>query len=130
MKKEKNKDVTISALLRHIVPKAIGISPVYFVFMTAVGIAHGLFWGIDILIRQEFFDVAAGLPSGQTMLRGVLLAFAALALCAVLTQFLNGLSNYMFEVYSERIAQKLRFDINARIQKLSPELSKIRMLSP
>ena len=122
MKKEKNKDVTISALLRHIVPKAIGISPVYFVFMTVVGIAHGLFWGIDILIRQEFFDVAAGLPSGQTMLRGVLLAFAALALCAVLTQFLNGLSNYMFEVYSERIAQKLRFDINARIQKLSPEL--------
>ena len=122
MKKEKNKDVTISALLRHIVPKAIGISPVYFVFMTVVGIAHGLFWGIDILIRQEFFDVAAGLPSGQTMLRGVLLAFAALALCAVLTQFLNGLSNYMFEVYSERIAQKLRFDINARIQRLSPEL--------
>ncbi|MDD6274745.1 MAG: ABC transporter ATP-binding protein [Clostridiaceae bacterium] len=122
MKKEKNKDVTISALLRHIVPKAIGISPVYFVFMTAVAIAHGLFWGIDILIRQEFFDAAAGLPSGQTMLRGVLLAFAALALCAVLTQFLNGLSNYMFEVYSERIVQKLRFDINARIQKLSPEL--------
>ena len=69
MKKEKNKDVTISALLRHIVPKAIGISPVYFVFMTVVGIAHGLFWGIDILIRQEFFDAAAGLPSGQTMLR-------------------------------------------------------------
>lgn len=122
MKKEKNKDVTISALLRHIVPKAIGISPVYFVFMTAVGIAHGLFWGIDILIRQEFFDAAAGLPSGQTMLRGVLLAFAALALCAVLTQFLNGLSNYMFEVYSERIVQKLRFDTNARIQRLSPEL--------
>lgn len=122
MKKEKNKDVTISALLRHIVPKAIGISPVYFVFMTVVGIAHGLFWGIDILIRQEFFDAAAGLPGGQTMLRGVLLAFAALALCAVLTQFLNGLSNYMFEVYSERIVQKLRFDINARIQRLSPEL--------
>lgn len=122
MKKEKNKDVTISALLRHIMPKAIGISPVYFVFMTVVGIAHGLFWGIDILIRQEFFDAAAGLPGGQTMLRGVLLAFAALALCAVLTQFLNGLSNYMFEVYSERIVQKLRFDINARIQRLSPEL--------
>lgn len=122
MKKEKNKDVTISALLRHIVPKAIGVSPVYFVFMTVVAIAHGLFWGIDILIRQVFFDAAAGLPGGQTMLRGVLLAFAALALCAVLTQFLNGLSNYMFEVYSERIVQKLRFDTNARIQRLSPEL--------
>lgn len=87
-----------------------------------ISIVHGLFWGLDIYVRQYFFDAAADLATGMATLRGVGIAFAMLAFTAIFTQFLNGLSNYMWEAYIRREMQTFRFDINARIKKLSPEL--------
>ncbi len=122
MKRKKQRDVKILSLLRIVVPKAVGVSPVYFILMNIVAIFHGVFWGIDILVRQLFFDAASDLATGATQLRSVLMAFLILALTAVLIQFLNGLCNYMWNIYSWRITQVFHFDINARIEYFSPEL--------
>lgn len=122
MKKEKKRDVKIFSLLKTITPKIVKISPAYFAVATLISIIHGLFWGVDILVRQYFFDAAADLATGAASLRGVLIAFAALAFTAIFTQFLNGVSNYQWNVYGQREMQAFQFEINERIQKLSPEL--------
>lgn len=116
------REIKIFSLLGHIVPKAVGVSPVYYTVMTVTGVIHGLFWGVDLLVRQKFFDAAAGLATGATAIYGVLVTFAALAFTAIFTQFLNGLTNYMGNVYNWRVSQAFCFDINEHIQKLSPEL--------
>ena len=122
MKKEKKREMKIFSLLKTIAPKVIKISPAYHLFLIIVSIIHALFWGVDILVRQYFFDAAAGLSTGAATLRGVLAAFAALAFTAILTQVLNGISNYLWNVYGWRETQAFRFEINERIKNLSPEL--------
>ncbi len=122
MKKEEKHTVSIFSLLKVIAPKVVKISPVLFTCTMLISIVHGLFWGLDIYVRQYFFDAAADLATGMATLRGVGIAFAMLAFTAIFTQFLNGLSNYMWEAYIRREMQTFRFDINARIKKLSPEL--------
>ncbi len=117
MKKEKKRDVKIFSLLKTITPKIVKISPAYFAVATLISIIHGLFWGVDILVRQYFFDAAADLATGAASLRGVLIAFAALAFTAIFTQFLNGVSNYQWNVYGQREMQAFQFEINERIQK-------------
>ena len=54
MKKKENEKLNLFLLLKTITPKIIRISPVYFWIAVAISIIHGLFWGIDILVRQVF----------------------------------------------------------------------------
>lgn len=112
MKKEEKHTVSIFSLLKVIAPKVVKISPVLFTCTMLISIVHGLFWGLDIYVRQYFFDAAADLATGMATLRGVGIAFAMLAFTAIFTQFLNGLSNYMWEAYIRREMQTFRFDIN------------------
>ena len=122
MKKKENEKLNLFLLLKTITPKIIRISPVYFWIAVAISIIHGLFWGFDILVRQYFFDAAANFVGKTAEFRSVLLAFAALAFTAVMTQLLNGISNYMWNVLNMHTMQMFRFEINARIRRLSPEV--------
>ena len=122
MKQTKKETIRVTALLRTLFPKFFRVSPVYCVVMCAISLIHGLSWAVDLSVRQYFFDAAAGLIDGTTVIKTVLFSFALLALTAILSQVLNGLSNYQISVYGERVHQALRYEINARIRRLSPEL--------
>lgn len=122
MKKEKKKDIKIFSLLKTIAPKVVKVSPAYFTVLIAIGFIHGLFWGVDILVRQYFFDAAADFATGAATLHNVLTAFAVLALTAIFLQVLNGISNYQWNIFSQREIQAFRFEINERVNRLSPEV--------
>lgn len=116
---KKNKPDIFKVFIR-IIPIMYKSAPVFFIFSCVTDILHGLFWGIETMFQQRFFDKATEFANGNTLLSGVMISLLSLGLVSIICQVLNGVGNFIPMLMVDKCQGKLSFQIHEKIGKLSP----------
>lgn len=106
-------------LVRTVTPAMVRAAPITFLLSMLCGVVHSYLLGYQIPVQQRFFDRAAELLTGESSLRQVLLAFAAVGIVAILVQIINGVGNYVPQVLFDKMQQTLQFQVNRKASRLS-----------
>lgn len=122
MKKEKKeqKDISIFRALWKLLPVMVKAAPVLFTVDIILSVCHGMFWGVETMMQQRFFDRAVGMAGGTVSLGRALLALAGLGAANVTCQVLNGICNFMPMVVERRAGANLSAAIHKKIARLEP----------
>ncbi len=114
-----HKPNVIKVFLR-MLPTAFKAEPLLFTLTQLVSIAHGLSWGITTLVTQRFFDMAERMVRGMADLTAVILSLLMLGLIHFFNQVLNGVGNFLPQVYGEKAMGRIQRGINEKMARISP----------
>lgn len=114
------KSLGVFKTLKRLIPIVIGAAPVFFFCITFISVMHGVFWGVQTMMQQRFFDEATYLTIGGSTFTGVLQALFMLGLANVICQVLNGVANYLPDVIGNKITGTLSVGIHKKLALLSP----------
>lgn len=117
-KGKKNK-INIAKLFLKLGASIFKADPIMVTVEAILGIAHGIFWGVEVVAQQKFFDRATALTRGEIAIQGVLLSLSLLALANITCQLLNGIANYIPNVLYEKINGRLSIGIHEKIGRLA-----------
>ena len=95
-------------------------APVLFILTQILSILHGLSWGINTLFTQKFFDSAAQMVDKKAEISKVVISLIALGLINIINQVLNGVGNFVPQVFADKARGKLSFKINEKMGRISP----------
>lgn len=118
-KKEVKKANVIKAF-RILCPKMMKVSPGLWTVCCVLSIAHGLFWGIETMAQQQFFDEASQFATNKATLGQVILSLAWLGLVYITCQVLNGVSNFLPDVYFGICDGRLSKEMHQKISRIAP----------
>lgn len=118
--KEKKNKINIVKLFLKLGASVFKADPIMVTVEAFLGIAHGVFWGVEVVAQQKFFDKATELTRGEIAIQGVLLSLSLLALANITCQVLNGVANYIPNVLYEKINGRLSIGIHEKIGRLAP----------
>lgn len=118
--KEKKNKINIAKLFLKLGASVFKADPIMVTVEAFLGIAHGVFWGVEVVAQQKFFDKATELTRGEIAIQGVLLSLSLLALANITCQVLNGVANYIPNVLYEKINGRLSIGIHEKIGRLAP----------
>lgn len=117
---DKEKKPNVIKVFFKVFPAAYKGQPWIFILCQLVSIAHGLSFGMTTLFTQRFFDSASLLTGGQAEMVTVIVSLLMLGLVYLISQVLNGVANFLPQVYGEYASGKIQKDINRKIERLSP----------
>lgn len=117
---EKSKKPNVIKVVIKLLPMAFTAAPLLFVISQLLGIIHSVSWGAIPLFTQRFFDSAMLLVSKENSLSSVILALIALGGVHLASQILNGVTNFMFEIYEEKASGKMSQRIHDKMSRISP----------
>lgn len=109
-------------IMKKMLPKFLHTSPILSTWVIVLGILHGLSFGVITLFQQWFFDDAAKLVKGDIKFTGAIISLMILCLGYVISQVLNGVSNYLPDVVSEKVRGNLSIEIHKKLSKIAPIL--------
>ena len=118
--KAKTKKPNVIKVFIKILPNMYKSAPLFFIFNVIISLMHGLFWGVQTMFMQKFFDKATQLTTGQTLFSGVILSLIALGAVNVICQLLNAIGNFMPTLMVDQCQGKLSYQIHEKIARLSP----------
>jgi ATP-binding cassette subfamily B protein len=119
-KVSKNKKQNIIKVFFKLAPTIFWADPLLITIDIVISILHGVFWGVETMVQQKFFDAATMLTTGQMALKGVILALCLLALANITCQVLNGVANYIPNILYEKITGILSMGIHKKIARIDP----------
>lgn len=119
-KKMEDKKYGLVKAVRLILPRIIRSNPVLFAFDCIIAVAHGVFWGVETMFQQRFFDSATALAAGNAQIFSVVIALLLLGAVNIICQLLNGLGNYLPSVGEGICKGKLAREVYDKISKFSP----------
>lgn len=114
------KSLGVFKTLKKLIPIVIGVAPVFFFSSVFISVMHGVFWGVQTMMQQRFFDEATYLTTGGSTFTQVLQALFMLGLANVICQVLNGVANYLPNVIGGKITGTLSVGIHKKLASLSP----------
>lgn len=120
MKKSEVKKANIFKAFRKLCPKMMKVSPGLWTICCVLSIAHGLFWGIETMAQQQFFDEASQFAVNRASLSQVILSLVWLGLVYISCQVLNGVSNFLPDVYFGICGGKLSKEMHQKIARIDP----------
>ena len=88
--------------------------------LSFVDIFHGLFFAAVVILTQRFFDSVAGGVQGTVPGREAAAAAAALILCQIASQLLNGFVNFYADVVREKGYGQICAMLQEKIGRLQP----------
>lgn len=118
----KKEEFTSIYIMKKMFPKFFETCPILFSCYILLVIFHGLSFGGITILMQWFFDDAAKLVTGNIALRGAIDSLLMLGLGYVISQILNGVSNYIPQIMTEKVKGNLSVGIHKKLSKLSPIL--------
>jgi len=118
--KGKKKDISLGRILLRLLPIAFKAAPGLFLWTNLLSVMHGASWGANTWISQLFFDSISRSIQGHAGIGPVLGMAAALGGIAIGTQVLNGLHNFMSEVYFQKAGGYLFMKINGKASRIDP----------
>lgn len=95
-------------------------SPVFFIIISLIGIAHGVSWGLNTYALQRFFDAITEAVTNHNGLKQVYLTLLVLGSVAIGSQILNGVHNFLGSVFSEKMSGYLFYHIHKKSSKIEP----------
>ena len=92
----------------------IGIS------LLTLSIFHGMSFGVNTFATQKFFDEVTKAVSGNgTINKSIMLAFI-LGFALIVSQILNGVTNFMYGVFANKVSGHLYKKINEKSANIDP----------
>ena len=118
--KNAKQKLNVFTVFRRIAPSIFRVSPFLSIICIILSIAHGVFWGIQTLAQQNFFDAATALTMEQTSINKVIISLVMLALTYIICQVLNGVANYLPNIIFGKATGFLSLGIHKKISRLDP----------
>lgn len=118
--KDSKKRINIFAAFIKLFPPAFKASPFLLMLTILLSILHGLSWGVNTSVTQKFFDAAEQTARGEAGLSSAIMALVWLGLIHFANQFLNGVSNFIPQVFGEKAIGKLQKKINQKMGSIDP----------
>ena len=115
----KNEKISVMKAFVKLLPMVVFASPLLFIMSQVLGIMHGITWGVVTMFTQKFFDSATLLVDKKTTLTAVILSLAALGIIHLINQTLNGVGNFIPQVFFEKASGMLSQKIHKKISTLS-----------
>ena len=100
-KSPSKKKLGFVGVVKRLVPIVVRATPVFFISFSVLAILHGVSWGFETMMQQRFFDAATVFAQGESTIRSVLVALAFLGGANILCQVLNGVVNFVPEVWAK-----------------------------
>jgi ATP-binding cassette subfamily B protein len=116
----KKEDITLIKVIFKLIPMVFAACPGFFVLNNLVGIIHGVSWGINTFVSQLFFDSVSNKVLEPSGMDTVYLMAAALGAVAIGSQVLNGLHNFMTNIFFKKMSGFLGMRINEKASKIDP----------
>jgi len=103
-----------------LLPNAEKASPILFIVILLVNILNGVSLGVITLFTQRFFDESTAFVEGHTAITSVIISLLWFGFTYAIWQVLQGVGNFIPEVYAEKLHGNLSIDIHKKMAKLSP----------
>lgn len=116
------KEISLIRIIGRLIPIVLVTCPVFFILSNLVGIIHGVSWGFSTFVSQLFFDTIAVAVKVRSGFGKVLLMAAALGAAIIASQVLNGLHNFMSNVFIQKMTGFLGMRINQKASRIDPVL--------
>lgn len=100
--------------------KFIKVCPILFSSYIILDIFHGLSFGVITILQQWFLDDAANFATKDIGFSSVVTSLMILGLGYVVSQVLNGVSNYIPKIMMEKVKGNLSIEIHEKLSKISP----------
>ncbi len=126
MKKSEKSQLSLPRLLAALLPMALKGAPALFICSNLIGIIHGASHGVNTLVGQYFFDAVNAVVSQSAPVSQALWTMAAMGGVALLCQVLNGVHNFMSDVFF----RKMNGYLSARIHEKSARLDAVAFENP
>lgn len=120
MMKEHHKKITIWTMLRRVVPQIALASPGLFALYTTLYVLEGIIVAVSVFFMQRLFESATSLATGKCELKATMLALAFVLGIKLLEQIINGIDNYIAEIYFMRAYRSMVYEINLKMGRLDP----------
>jgi ATP-binding cassette subfamily B protein len=114
------KKVNIFTAFLIMLPKVARVAPALFAIFLILSIAHGVAFGITAPVTQLFFDRATAFSAGEAGLAAVIWGLLILALSHVVQQALNGVANFLPEMYFIKTEGAQSLGLHKKLNKIAP----------
>lgn len=119
MKNAKSKnDITLGKIIFRLLPLVFAACPVFFIVTNVIGVVHGVSYGIITYVSQLFFDSVSRAISGKATVIFVIWTALALGGANIFSQILNGLHNFLEEVFFQKMYGYLGMYINRKASRI------------
>jgi len=117
---ENKKEISLTKIITKIIPMMFHYCPFISISLLTLSIFHGVSFGVNTFATQKFFDEITKTVSGNgTINRAVMLAII-LGLVLIISQILNGVTNFMYSVFMNKVAGHLFRKINEKSANIDP----------
>ncbi len=115
----KNKDVSFLKIVRTIEPMIFKSCPAFTIVAILTTILHSLTYVGNTFMTQKFFDSITAASSGKVGLKIVYFMLGGLCVSLVLTQVLNGVSNFLCMTLNDKVKGSIGKILNNKSSKLN-----------
>ncbi|GCD13028.1 ABC transporter ATP-binding protein [Clostridium tagluense] len=117
---EKKKEISLTKITAKIIPMMFHYCPIITIILLTLSIFHGVSFAVNTVATQKFFDGVTKAVSGNgTINKAIMLAFI-LGLALIASQILNGVTNFMYGVFENKVAGHLYKKINEKSANIDP----------
>lgn len=117
---KREKDITLFRIVIRLLPLVLAASPLLFIASNIIAIIHGVSWAFITYVSQKFFDSITGAIAGKVKISTVLWMTLALGSATIGAQILNGLHNFIGDVFDKKVYGVLHMHINQKASRLDP----------
>jgi ATP-binding cassette subfamily B protein len=114
--------ITLAVILRVLFPIALAEAPLLWIMTNLLGVIHGTSWGVNTLATQLFFDSVARAVGAGGGVSNVLLMALVMGAAVLGTQVLNGVHNFIGDVFEKKMSGGLAMRIHEKASRLDPVL--------
>lgn len=118
MKKKEKEQLSLFRLILVLLPMALRGAPVLFLVGNLLGIVHGASHGFNTMVSQYFFDAVGSAVSKAAPASTALWMAAALGGATLFTQVLNGVHNFLSNVFFKKMNGVLSTRIHEKAARL------------
>lgn len=105
-------------ILKRVTPLVFKAAPFFFgLFLTAT-ILHGLSWAVKILYLQRFYDTTSEIIKTGGSIKTIYHSLIIYGAVIILAQVLNGINNFLFLPFNQKVIGKLMQKVHLKIAKV------------
>lgn len=112
------KKISPIRLLKRVAPLVFKATPFFFGLFLVVTILHGLSWAVKILYLQKFYDTTSEVIKTSGSVKSIYFALIVYGVVIILAQLLNGLNNFLFLPFNQKVIGKLMQKVHLKVSKV------------
>lgn len=105
-------------ILKRVTPLVFKAAPFFAGLFLLVTILHGLSWAVKILYLQRFYDTASEVIKTDGHVKTIYYSLIVYGIVIILAQVLNGLNNFLFLPFNQKVIGKLMQKVHLKIAKV------------